>query len=217
MKIKWSFDVEEPKAIYEVPFGVIERPCDGEEEPGLTWFGVKGTNGGFAICNSDTYSGSVKDSTIYHTVLRSPIYGDHGGPRSEKSDYTEQGVREFTYSVVPFTKNSDVIKVARLINKPVTNIIENWHEGKLNKKVYSSVNVSEENVIISAIKRSEDGKGLVVRIYETDGKDTDVIISGDLLTSALNIHITPYSVDTYYLEDGKCEWKNVLMTEYDFE
>lgn len=217
LKIKWAFDIENPKAIYEVPFGVVERPCDGEEEPGLTWFGVKGTNGGFALCNSDTYSGSVKDGTIYHTVLRSPIYGDHGGPRSDKSDYTEQGVREFSYAIVPFVNNSDVIKQARVLNKPLTNIIENWHDGKLDEKVYGSINVSVENVIVSAIKRSEDGKGLVLRIYETDGKDTDVVVSGDLLSAPLEVHITPYSVDTYYLEDGKNQWKNVLMTEYEAE
>ena len=215
LKLKWAFDIENPHAYYEVPFSVIERPCDGEEEPGLTWFGVKGDNAGFAICNSDTYSGSVKDGTLYHTVLRSPIYGDHGGPRSDESDYTEQGVREFRYAVVPFNENSEVIKYARLLNKPVTNIIENWHEGKLTDKIYSSLNVSADNVIVSAIKRSEDGKGLIVRIYETDGRDTDVVISGDLLSTPLKTTVTHYSFDTYFLADGESEWKKVLLTEYE--
>ena len=126
-------------------------------------------------------------------------------------------MREFSYAIVPFVNNSDVIKQARVLNKPLTNIIENWHDGKLSEKVYGSINVSVENVIVSAIKRSEDGKGLVLRIYETAGKDTDVVVSGDLLSAPLEVHITPYSVDTYYLEDGKNQWKNVLMTEYDFE
>ena len=217
LKLKWAFDIPNPTAVYEVPFGVIERPCDGEEEPGLTWFGVKNENGGIAICNTDTYSGSVNDSTVYHTILRSPVYGDHGGPRSDESDYTEQGIREFRYAVIPFKKNSEVIKQARLLNKPVTNIVENWHEGKLCNKVYSSLGVSADNVIVSAIKRSEDGKGIVIRIYETDGKEADVTLSGELFSTPLCTNITPYSVDTYYLEDDSTQWKKVLLTEYDLE
>ncbi len=216
LKLKWAFDVENPKAVYEVPFGVIERPCDGEEEPGLTWFGVKGTNGGFAIANSDTYSGSVKDGTLYHTVLRSPIYGDHGGPRSHKSDYTEQGIREFMYTVMPLGDSyADVIKTARVLNKPLTNIIENWHEGKLTGKAYAGIDVSADNVIVSAIKRSEDGKGLVVRIYETDGKTAKVTVSGDVLPASLETTLTPYSFETFYIADGTSEWKKVLLTEYE--
>ena len=27
--------------------------------------------------------------------------------------------------------------------------------------------------------------------------------------------ITPWSVETYYLEDGAAEWKKVLLTEFD--
>ncbi len=218
LKLKWPFDVENPKAVYEIPFGIIERPADGEEEPGLTWFGVKGDNTGYAICNSDTYSSSVKDGTLYHTVLRSPVYGDHGGPRSDESDYTEQGIREFKYVVMPFgDSNSEVIKAARVLNKPLTNIIENWHSGKLADKLYAGVNVSEDNVIISALKRSEDGKGLVVRIYETEGKKTNVKLTGDVLTAPLETEITPYSFETFYIEDGQKTWKKVMLTEYDYE
>ena len=214
LKLKWAFDIENPTAVYEVPFGVIERPCNGEEEPGQSWFGVKGTNASFAICNSDTYSSSVNGATLYHTILRSPIYGDHGGPRSNESDYTEQGLRDFQYILMPFKENSDCIKTARVLNKGLTNIIENWHEGKIQDKLYEGLNVTSENVIVSAIKRSEDGTGIVVRIYETDGKDTDVTISGGILRCPLKTHITHYSFETFILRDNSEKWENVLLTEY---
>ena len=218
LKIKWPFVVENPKAIYEIPFGFIERPADGEEEPGLMWFGVKGTNGGYAICNSDTYSSSVKNGTLYHTVLRSPIYGDHGGPRSDESDYTEQGVREFKYVVMPFDgANAEVIKESRALNKPLTNVIENWHSGKISDKVYEGINVSADNVVVSAVKRSEDEKGLVVRLYETEGEKTSVTVKGGVIDTPLKAEITPFSFETYLLEDGKTEWKKVMLTEYDYE
>ncbi len=215
LKLAWPFDVKNPKACYEIPFGVITRPVDGEEEPGLTWFGVKGDNGGFAILNNDTYSSSVKDTTLYHTVVRSPIYADHGGPRDEESVFTDQGEREFKYVLTPYSANGEVIKKAKVLNYPLVNIIENWHKGKIFDKRYGSVEVSADNVIISAIKRSEDGKGTVVRVYETDGKDVEFTASGTLLKRPLTAKITRYSVDTYYLPDDGSAWRKVLLTEYD--
>ena len=70
-------------------------------------------------------------------------------------------------------------------------------------------------MIISAIKRSEDGKGTVVRVYETDGKDVEFTASGTLLKRPLTAKITKYSVDTYYLPDDGSAWRKVLLTEYD--
>ena len=218
LKLAWPMAVENPKAYYEIPFSVIERPADGEEEPGLGWTAVKGEGAGFAICNSDTYSSSVKDNTIYHTVVRSPIYGDHGGPRTSESDFTDQGEREFRYILMPVGETwAPVIKTAKLLNKPTTNIIENWHTGKLSDKVFGGISVDCDNVVVSALKRAEDGKGLVIRLYETDGTGADVTVSGAALPAALQTTITPFAFETFYLGDGETEWKKVLLTEYDEE
>lgn len=218
LKLAWPMAAEHPKAYYEIPFSVIERPADGEEEPGLGWTAVRGDNGGFAICNSDTYSSSVKDGTIYHTVVRSPIYGDHGGPRTPESDFTDQGEREFRYVLMPVGDSfAPVIKAAKLLNKPTTNIIENWHPGRIADKVFEGIHVDCDNVVVSAVKRAEDGCGLVIRIYETDGKETDFAVSGPILPTALRTKITPYSFMTFCLHDGTDEWKEVLLTEFDME
>ena len=218
LKLAWPMKVTDPKAYYEIPFGVIERPADGEEEPGLMWTSVKGTDAGYALLNDNTYSSSVKDGTIFQTVLRSPIYGDHGGPRSNESEYTDQGRKDFNYAIMPvYDSWAPVIKAARQLNKGATNIIENWHEGKLMDKTYKALDISADNIVLSAIKRSEDGKGLVIRLYETDGKETPVTVSGDVLPAELKVTFTPYSVNTYYLADGTNEWKEVLFSELDME
>jgi hypothetical protein len=75
--------------------------------------------------------------------------------------------------------------------------------------------VDAPNVLVGAIKRSEDGSGTVLRVYETDGKGADFTVSGDLLPAPLSAHITPWSIDTYYLPDGGDTWKSILMTELD--
>ncbi len=214
LKLAWPMKVEEPKAYYEIPFGVIERPADGEEEPGQMWTAVKGTNACYALLNDNTYSSSVKDGTIYHTVVRSPIYGDHGGPRTDESIFTDQGRREFSYTLMPAGESwAPVIRAARQLNKPVTNIIETWHEGKLSNKPYTGLHIDAENVVLSAIKRSEDGTGLVLRLYETDGKETPVTVSGELLPAPLTATFSPWSVRTFLLKDGESAWQEVLLSE----
>ena len=69
--------------------------------------------------------------------------------------------------------------------------------------------------MLSACKRREDGKALVLRLYETEGRETPVTVSGDLLPVPLKVTFTPWSVNTYYLEDGAAQWKEVLLTEFD--
>lgn len=216
LKLAWPMAVENPRAYYEIPFGVIERPADSEEEPGLMWTAVRGDNAGWAIVNNNTYSSSVKDGTIYHTVLRSPIYGDHGGPRTEESEFTDQGRIEFSYLLMPTDDDwTPVTREAKLLNKPLTNIVETWHDGKLSDKPYRGLKISAPNVMLSALKRAEDGCGIVLRLYETTGREADVNVSGDVLPLPLHTTLTPWSVNTYYLADGASAWKEVLLTEFD--
>ena len=214
LKIKWPMAVVSPRAFYEIPFGIIERPCNGEEEPGLMWTAVMGENGGYALINDDTYSSSVKEGTIYQTVVRSPIYGDHGGPRDDESYFTDQGERSFSYEIMPVDKSfTSVIKEAKAFNKPLSHIVETWHKGELSDKPYGALKISEENIVLSAIKRSEDGKGLILRLYETDGNKSNVEISGDMLRLPLKADFSPFSVNTYFLADDADVWREVLISE----
>ena len=97
----------------------------------------------------------------------------------------------------------------------MTNIVETWHEGKFSNAPYCGLSIDAPNVMLSALKRSEDGKGLVVIVYEITGKETEFTVQGDVIPVTLKDKITPWSVQTYYLEDGAAEWKEVLLTEFE--
>ena len=94
--------------------------------------------------------------------------------------------------------------------------MENNHKGRLGD-TFCGLSCSAPNVQVSAIKRSEDGTGLVVRLYETEGKATDVTLQGALLPAPLTTKMSPWSISTYLLTDGENEWKEVLLTEFDME
>lgn len=218
LKLAWPFNLQNPKTYYEIPFGVIERPANKEEEPGLTWIAMKDETGGFAIVNNNTYSAHADGNVLYHTILRSPLYIDGGAHRTSENehDYSAQGRFDFSYTLMPVQDSwVPVIRAARQLNKPVTQIMENWHEGYISDKVYRGLHIDKDNIMLSACKHSEDGTGLILRLYETDGVKTTVTVSGDLLPIPLTAEFGGYSVNTYYLADGASEWKEVLMTEFD--
>ena len=213
LKFVYPVKCENPTSIYEIPFGSFERPCNGEEEPALMWAMVGTERSGLAVLNDCKYSYSVKENEIALTAVRSPIYCDHGAVRSEESNYTDQGEQEFTYALYPATtkEKTKIFRRALVLNTPPTIVLENHHNGTL-PLTFSGIFVSEENILVSALKKSEDGNAYVLRVYECEGKETDSAIDIYGLGKQ-TVHFKPYEVKTFYIEQGN-EWEERLFTEY---
>ncbi len=216
LKLAYDTTIDSDEVYYEIPFGVIARPANGEEEPGLRWIAMQEKGYRLAMFNNNKYSFSVKGNQMNLTVIRSPIYADHGRGRDEECEFTDQGRHDFEYSLYPSSSEgwSDIIRKAKVLNLPLTYIMENNHNGRLPQQ-YSGIMIDKNNIMLSAIKYSEDGEGIVIRAYETDGTPTTAVFSGELLPSRLVANFGAYSVNTYYYSIKTGEWKEVLFTEYD--
>ncbi len=220
LKLAYPVNIINPRAFYEIPYAYIERPCDGEEECGLRWIAVKNDEYGMALLNNNKYSFSIEDSTLNLTVIRSPIYGDHGNTRSDESPFTDQGTHQFAYTLMPLNKDTTfgcIIRAADELNTPPSHIVENNHNGIL-PQYYTGAFCGADNIIISVLKQAEDGDkenggGTVIRIYETDGKSTDCSLSIPLLDTVIKTSFIPYEIKTLYIGKYKCS--EVLMTEID--
>ena len=94
-----------PAAAYEIPYGFIDRPANGEEEPGQQWIDVTGKHGdreyGLSLINNSKYSFSVHDSEMRMTVANSSIYNDHYGDRDEWCEFMDQVFRNLNTSWCP--------------------------------------------------------------------------------------------------------------------
>jgi alpha-mannosidase len=106
-------------------------------------------------------------NTISHTLIRSSYQPD---------PYPELGVHEFWFAFGPVEATSDrkQIEMAQLMNNPVKYMSGTAHNGVLPLK-QEFLNINEGTIAISSVKCLEDDKsekGIVLRIYETDGKDT---------------------------------------------
>ncbi len=219
LKISWPCAVGTPIAAdYEIPFGHFARPCDGEEENGHRYIVLRGEKKSAALLNDSKYSFSVKGNDMRLTVLRSPIYGDHGGPRTGESEYTEQGVSSFRYSFVPGDAEPDYAALERRaaeLNCPPVSLCENNHRGTLPAEA-SFGSVDAGDVDITALKRAEDGNGWILRAYETAGHETDAVIRLPVLGKELPLHFGKFEVRTIFIPDDGSEPHEVMLTEWEY-
>ena len=224
LKISNSCMIGEPLAAdYEIPFSHFARPCDGEEENGHRYVVVRGSKRSMAMLNDSKYSFSVKGDDMRLTVLRSPIYGDHGGPRTSESEFTEQGRSEFGYALMPCAAEPDYAAIERRaaeFNSQPVPVSENNHKGYL-APTASFVSVDADDIDITAFKRSEDDNGWIIRAYETAGHDTDAVISLPILGAELPLHFGKFEVRTILIPDIRSGVENkepheVMMTEWEY-
>ncbi len=218
LKLSFPCDVgENPAAIYEIPFAHFTRPADGEEENGHRYLVLRGDARAMALLNDSRYSFSVRENDVRMTVVRSPIYGDHGGPRGEEARFTDQGTTAFAYTLLPCGASPDyggIERRAAELNGPPTAIVDNNHRGT-RPLTETFLSVSASNVDVSAFKRAEDGGGWILRAWETAGHAVEATVEIPLLDRTLTLSFGRFAVRTLFLpDDVSLPAREVLMTEW---
>jgi alpha-mannosidase len=178
------------KAVYEVPFGAIERTMEhGEEVPALRWALVTAAPGGVDANSRATRQASP--SLHHSTIPFSPSAGllllndsKHGhsvtGNRlnltlirstHEPDPLPEIGSHEMHLALMPF---ADQIRVRQAIlaadrfDHAPSVVSTDTHPGTL-PPVASLMQVSE-NVQMMSLKATEDGQGWVIRLANPSGQ-----------------------------------------------
>ena len=176
LKFGLTLAAENPEAFGEIPFGFIKRSTDGSEHSCGEWIALKSGEIGLGIATDSKYSFSANGNELEFVVLRGAIFADHGGERTEFSEYMDMGRHEFRYTLFPFSTPGGAKRVAAELNNPPELICETFHKGELQQN-YSGAAISAQNVAITAIKRHEDSDSTVVRLYETDNLDTECTLT----------------------------------------
>ncbi|MEM3454727.1 MAG: glycoside hydrolase family 38 C-terminal domain-containing protein [Thermoproteota archaeon] len=214
LKLLFPFNLSNLRYIYEIPFGTIERPANGEEEPGQKWVDVsgdikddKGKNleCGLTIINDAIYSFSAEENIFSMTLIRSPIYAHHiPNVKKEGVDYMyiDQGTHEFRYLLFPHKGSwkevfHQISSLTDAINLGLDYTIEGNHKGSLPRK-FSFISISDKNVYLSALKKAEFSNDIVLRIIEQTGKEKkfDIKFTLGYLKKSISVNINPFEVKT---------------------
>lgn len=229
LKLAFPVNVEAPEATYEIPFGHIVRPADGEEEPAQNWADVTGqavSAGGKKLCygvsilNDCKYSYDIKDSEIRLTVLRSPSYADHK-TNGVLPDVTYQsidnGIQSFKYLILPHKdtwREAGTVRLGLELNQPAICLVESNHDGNLPGSL-SFIEVNPGNILLSAMKSHEDSDDLIVRVYESEGKaTTSAKIRLPLIEREWIADFKPCEIKTFRIPaDGRLPIREVNLLE----
>ena len=208
--LKLSFPVNvkgEMKAIYDVPFGSVLRPADGLEESGQMWLYAGNGEYGTALLNDGKYAFDVLENDMRMTVANGSLFADHYGEmlRDGLSEYLDQGIQFFNYELLPVSgdcRESGVIKAAIGLNTETVHIVETYYNGSL-PGVYRGIEVSEDNIIVTAIKSSVDGDSTVIRAYEAMGIETPVEINMPCTGVKISTRFMPNEIKTFKINNNK--------------
>ena len=225
--VKFSFpvDVETPKATYEVPYGFIVRQPNGDEDPGQRWIDVTGQGAagvyGLTVFNDAKYGYSIHDSDMRITVTRSAPYAHHGPGQLTAMDpdgkcyWQDQGIQKFRMLLTPHKGGWQDVNAPRIaeefIAPPVT-IYQGIHRGSMSK-ADSFMSVDAPNVIVSAIKMSENRNDGIIRLVETMGKETAVTLRFPTVDHQWRGRIKPSEIKTLRINTQSGEVREVNLLE----
>jgi alpha-mannosidase len=162
-------------ASYEIPYGTIDRPTTRNnswekaqfEVPAMRWGDLGDGKHGLSVINSTKYGYDGVGNLLRLTLLRSPKWPDPDA---------DMGHHHFHYALYPHAgtwKDAMTVRHGYEYNYPLTAEVTAAHPGSLPAE-HSFASVTPENVVLTAVKKAEDAKGLIFRVYEWAGKDATV-------------------------------------------
>ena len=197
LRTVFPLQMENPRLWCNVPFDVVERPAEGkiagvetgitnpespvtaerrfgQEVPAQKWAYVAGDGAGMALMSRSKYGYSYHDGEFRLSLLRT---GGNPDP------YPNLGIFNIEYSIMPdggdWKENAitegDIYSTPVFAHEPLS---LSTRKGPFNRPTEKSlISLDKKNVILSGIKQGEDGKQLVVRLYEAFGEETTVTLT----------------------------------------
>lgn len=186
LKVHFESNILCDDAIHEIQFGHVKRPChrshpfaaDRYEVSNHRFSALCEGNRGFALLNNGLYGLSTGRGEMALTLLRAPLVPD---------DTCDRGLHRFAYALRliqgPF-RSSQVVRAGYEFNVPLSVL-----PGSCQRQTGLHTN-EESGVILETVKPAEDGKGVILRLYESLGETEEAVLclpgEGELFLSSMD-------------------------------
>lgn len=178
LKAAFPLAASGPKATYEIPYGTIERATTRNnswekaqfEVPALRWADLGDSQHGFSLINESKYGYDGVGNMLRLSLLRSPTWPD---PEADREHH------HFSYELYPHAgtwKDALTERAGYEFNYKLHASQVESHTGSLPAE-HSYLSVAPENVVLTAVKKAEDDNGLIFRVFEWAGKQSDVVFT----------------------------------------
>jgi alpha-mannosidase len=205
-KVAFPFRLQSAFATYEIPFGSIQRfdytfkedpntrliePARGWEIADRTkfevaaqrWVDVTDQSGGYGVSllNDSKYGFSFQQDVLRMSLVRGPRRGYPSTPESwsDQSDEPLVGIHHVKYALVPHRgawQDAGATRRGAGFNVPFLVKFEPSHAGELSG-TFSALSIEPASVMVESVKKAEDSDDFIVRLYETDGKTADAVLT----------------------------------------
>lgn len=177
LKVHFPVAVHTDEATFDVQFGNLTRKTHQNtswdvarfESCGQKWIDVSEGHYGVSLLNDCKYGHSVKESNMALTLIKSGI---------EPNPVSDQEEHDFTYAIYPHMqgwRDAKTVAEAYKLNQPLLTV-----SGGAQSTFVSLASVDKENVILETIKRSEDGEGTILRMYESENAYTKANVMANI-------------------------------------
>jgi alpha-mannosidase len=189
MRVKFDTGIERKVYFRETQFGVIAEPTEYVTKRSvrpymipnfLNWFDINDGTRGIAFMNKGLADMEVVKTAVYITLFRSVsgVAADGlTGPLIPTPDALELRDHTFEYAIQLHEddwRRAGIYKQAREYIYPAVSISADG-KGELPDE-FSFLELSPDNLVLSALKKAEDSDGVILRFYETKGEPTSAQI-----------------------------------------
>lgn len=208
LKVRVPTAIEDVVATYEIPYGAIERPPTGHEEPGQSWVDVTGTvpggaRAGISVFTTGKYAYDIRGGNIGITAARGAVFACHDPAdlqAGQEYAYQDQGRQRFRYAVMPHAGTWQEARTAyhaRVFNRPPITLLDSAHPGALPPSG-SFADTGSFSVELAALKVSEDGLGdVVARFVELHGREAAASADLALADRTLTVTLAPHEIRSF--------------------
>jgi alpha-mannosidase len=178
LKTAFPLAASSSEATYEIPYGTITRPTTRNnswesakfEVPALRWADLGDGKNGFSLINESKYGYDAKGNVLRLSLLRSPKSPD---PEAD------QGHHHFSYSLYAHGgdwKRALTVERGYEFNYKLHAFQVQMHTGAMGLQ-HSYLSIDAPNLVLTAMKKTEDGTGLLLRFYEWAGNSGEAEIA----------------------------------------
>ena len=187
---------------YEVPMGVVEvgkselKGAAGFSKPSQIfttpdvkihprevqdWFNASSNNVSVNISSSVAVFDYIDptDKTNNQTILQPVLLASRRSCHGEGNFYLQPGNHSYSFTLTSGTGDwKSSLQTGKQPNMPLQPLVVN---GQLKKEgipeIQSFLQVDKKNVIASSLKKTDDEKNYILRLYEVTGEDTEVTVT----------------------------------------
>ncbi|MEM4628265.1 MAG: glycoside hydrolase family 38 C-terminal domain-containing protein, partial [Ignisphaera sp.] len=163
VKVWFETSLKSRKAIYDIPYGVIERSSLREtswekarfEVPAVRWAELYDERAGLAIIAPSRHGYTAVENRIALSLIRSPVF---------PNPWSDVGEFEVAYYIYPHTGDYSRANLAKVVQEKLFRLKAVEDVGSAEREL-NLLSIEPDAIVFGAFKKSEDGQGYVIRLF----------------------------------------------------